>query len=58
MSGPVAQAQQSKKVSRIGFLSYGSVEIEQISLAAFRRKLRELGYSEGQNIVIESRFAV
>ena len=53
-----AEEQQPKKVSRIGFLSYGSVEIEQSSLAAFRQKLRELGYSEGQNIVIEQRYAI
>ena len=54
----VARAQQTKKASRIGFFSYGSVEIEQSSLAAFRQKLRELGYLEGQNIVIEQRYAV
>jgi len=54
----VAQAQQPKKASRIGFFSYGSVEIEQSSLAAFRQKLRELGYLEGQNIVIEQRYAI
>src|SRR5215470_10926993 len=53
-----AHAQQPKKVPRIGFLSYGSVEIEQSSLAAFRQKLRELGYLEGQNIVIEQRYAI
>ena len=54
----VAQAQQLKKASRIGFFSYGSVEIEQSSLTAFRQKLRELGYLEGQNIVIEQRYAI
>jgi putative tryptophan/tyrosine transport system substrate-binding protein len=54
----VARAQQTKKASRIGFFSYGSVEIEQSSLAAFRQKLRELGYLEGQNIVIEQRYAI
>jgi putative tryptophan/tyrosine transport system substrate-binding protein len=53
-----AHAQQPKKISRIGFLSYGSVEIEQKLLAAFRQGLRELGYLEGQNIVIEQRYAV
>ena len=52
-----AEAQQPKKVSRIGFFSYGSVEIEQSSLAAFQQGLRELGYLEGQNIVIEQRYA-
>ena len=50
-----AQAQQAKKVWRIGVLSggYGA----QIALAALRQGLRELGYIEGQNIVIEYRFS-
>ena len=48
------QAQQPKKVPRIGYQSAGSSgEREQ----AFRQGLRELGYIEGQNIVIEWRFA-
>jgi putative ABC transport system substrate-binding protein len=52
-----AQAQQPKKVPRIGYLSYGSVEIEKSSLAALQQGLRELGYVEGKNIVIEGRYA-
>jgi putative ABC transport system substrate-binding protein len=49
-----AQAQQAKKVPRIGYQSAGSSgEREE----AFRQGLRELGYVEGQNIVIEWRFA-
>jgi ABC-type uncharacterized transport system substrate-binding protein len=48
------QAQQPKKVPRIGYQSAGSSgEREE----AFRQGLRELGYVEGQNIVIEWRFA-
>ena len=50
----VAEAQQPKKVPRIGYQSAGSSgEREE----AFRQGLRELGYVEGQNIVIEWRFA-
>jgi putative ABC transport system substrate-binding protein len=52
----LANAQQPKKVPRIGFLAAGiakSSDREQ----AFRQGLRELGYIEGQNIVIESRGA-
>src|SRR5262249_55935407 len=52
-----AEAQQPKKVPRIGYLSYGSVEIEQSNLTAFQQGLRELRYFEGQNIIIEQRYA-
>jgi len=57
MCGAVAQAQQPKKVPRIGYLS-GSPPF---SIAehneAFRQGLRELEYMEGKNIVIEWRSA-
>jgi putative tryptophan/tyrosine transport system substrate-binding protein len=49
-----AEAQQSKKVPRIGFLSGAHVEPFR---EAFRQGLHELGYVEGQNIVIEWRHA-
>ena len=52
-----ADAQQPTKIPRIGYLSYGSVEIEQSNLAAFQQGLRELRYFEGQNIIIEQRYA-
>jgi putative tryptophan/tyrosine transport system substrate-binding protein len=50
-----AEAQQPAKVPRIGVL--GSVPFDQVSdrVAAFRQGLRELGYVEGKNIVIEWR---
>jgi putative ABC transport system substrate-binding protein len=49
-----AEAQQPTKIPRIGYQSAGSSgEREE----AFRQGLRELGYVEGQNIVIEWRFA-
>jgi putative ABC transport system substrate-binding protein len=51
-----AGAQQPGKVYRIGFLSPRSPS-DVGRLAAFRQSLRELGYVEGQNIVIESRWA-
>jgi ABC-type uncharacterized transport system substrate-binding protein len=49
-----AQVQQPTKVPRIGYQSAGSSGERE---GAFRQGLRELGYVEGQNIVIEWRFA-
>jgi ABC-type uncharacterized transport system substrate-binding protein len=52
-----AQAQPATKIPRVGYLSYGSVEIDKSLLAALQQGLRELGYLEGKNIVIEQRYA-
>ena len=52
-----AQAQQPTKVPRIGYLSGGSLSSQLYRHEAFRQGLRELGYVEGKNIVIEWRFA-
>ena len=58
LCGPfAAQAQQSGKVHRIGYLSPRSAEREKFYFPAFRQGLRELGYVEGKNIVIEVRYA-
>ena len=54
--GTRAEAQQPKKVPRIGVLSPGSPGPSPL-LDAFRQGLRELGYVEGQNIAVEYRFA-
>jgi putative tryptophan/tyrosine transport system substrate-binding protein len=51
-----ARAQQASKVPRVGFLFYGAPELA-LEIEAFRKGLRELGYSEGQNIIVEYRFA-
>jgi putative ABC transport system substrate-binding protein len=51
---PVA-AQQSEKVARIGFLMGASLTSQFARNEAFRQSLRELGYVEGKNIVIEWR---
>ena len=53
----VALAQQPKKVPRIGFLGATSSSTIAGRLEAFRHGLRELGYVEGKNIVIEYRWA-
>ena len=50
----LAEAQQVGKVYRIGYLT-GSTRGRSASYDAFRQQLRELGYVEGQNLVIEHR---
>jgi putative ABC transport system substrate-binding protein len=52
-----AQAQQPKKVPRIGYLSSFDPATESARSEPFRLALRELGYIEGQNIAIEYRYA-
>jgi putative tryptophan/tyrosine transport system substrate-binding protein len=52
-----AGAQQSTKVSRIGFLGNSNASPEANLVGAFREALRELGYAESRNIVIEYRWA-
>ncbi len=53
----LAEAQQPGKVPRIGFLYAGSPASQLARADAFRQGLRELGYVEGKNIVIEYRHA-
>jgi putative tryptophan/tyrosine transport system substrate-binding protein len=55
--GVTAEAQQPKKVPRIGYLSIGDPATESTRAEAFRLALRELGYIEGQNIATEYRYA-
>jgi putative ABC transport system substrate-binding protein len=55
--GAPVQAQQPKKVPRIGFLSALSRAPMLPNLEQFWRRLRELGWIEGQNIAIEYRWA-
>jgi putative tryptophan/tyrosine transport system substrate-binding protein len=55
MDGATAQAQQPKKVPRIGILFIGSRN--QPHLEAFKHGLRERGYTEGKNILLEYRYA-
>jgi putative ABC transport system substrate-binding protein len=52
-----AQAQQANKVPRIGYLVAGYRSDILARTDAFRHSLRELGYAEGKNIVIEERYA-
>jgi putative ABC transport system substrate-binding protein len=52
-----ARAQQTGKVSRIGYLGNSSPSLERLLVDAFRQKLRDLGHVEGENIAIEYRWA-
>ena len=52
-----ARAQQPKKIPRIGYLSADDAASESSRAEPIRLALRELGYTEGQNITIEYRYA-
>jgi putative ABC transport system substrate-binding protein len=51
------QAQQPAIIPRIGILGASSASSESARVEAFRRRLRELGYIEGESLVIEYRSA-
>ncbi|MGZ8520370.1 MAG: ABC transporter substrate-binding protein [Candidatus Binatia bacterium] len=51
------EAQQAGKIPRIGYLNATSASTSPARVEAFRQGLRELGYLEGKNIVIEFRHA-
>jgi putative ABC transport system substrate-binding protein len=58
----LAHAQQATKVPRVGYLSTGSapspaLERPNPTVESFRQGLRELGYVEGKNIIVEYRYA-
>jgi ABC-type uncharacterized transport system substrate-binding protein len=59
-TAPAAEVQQAKKVPRIGFLS-GRVAPTSATAdptaAAFRQGLRDLGYIEGKNVLVEYRYS-
>jgi ABC-type uncharacterized transport system substrate-binding protein len=58
LAAPLAvTAQQPPPVHRIGLLRTGSALSDRPSLESFRQGLRDLGYVEGQNLVLEERYA-
>jgi putative ABC transport system substrate-binding protein len=57
LCGSALDAQQPGKVFRIGVLLFPSAQSVETRLNAFREGLRDLGYKEGQNLVLELRFA-
>ena len=52
-----ADAQQPKKVPRIGYLALASLDTVSTRIKLFHQGLRDLGYVEGKNIIIEFRSA-
>jgi len=52
-----AEGQPAGKVARIGYLSPASAAADALHMEAFRQGLRALGYVEGQNVLIEARYA-
>ena len=58
MSWPLAaRGQQPGKVARVGFLGNSTAALEANLVGPFRDGLRKLGYEEGQDLVIEYRWA-
>jgi putative ABC transport system substrate-binding protein len=57
LCGERAEAQQPAKIARVGYLGGGSAELEKVWVDAFLQGLRDLGYIEGKNIVLERRYA-
>ena len=54
---PARAAERGGQVVRLGFVGPGSPSTDPRGIAAFKERLRELGYVEGQNLVIEARWA-
>jgi len=52
-----AEAQQPARIPRIGILAAPSASFFSARVEAFRQRLRELGYVEGRNILLEYRYA-
>jgi putative ABC transport system substrate-binding protein len=53
----LAEAQQTPKIPRIAYLSGSGVNGASRAVEAFRHGLRDVGYLEGQNIIVEYRYA-
>src|SRR5262249_48379671 len=55
--GTVAEAQQPRKIFRIGYLDASTPAGMAVLIDAFRQELNKLGWIEGKNLTIEYRFA-
>jgi putative ABC transport system substrate-binding protein len=57
LSSYAVEGQEPKNIPRLGFLSANAAKEDRNRLAVFRKGLRQLGYGEAKNILIEYRFA-
>jgi putative tryptophan/tyrosine transport system substrate-binding protein len=57
VTGAVAEAQQTGKIFRVGFLDPSNASGSAVFVDVFRQELSKLGWIEGKNITIEYRFA-
>jgi putative ABC transport system substrate-binding protein len=53
----VVKAQQPRKVYRVGWLGPGNATTTGLSIDIFKKELRDLGYTEGQNVILDLRYA-
>ena len=53
----LVSAQQPKKIPRVGYLSASSASVALVRTNAFRQGLRDFGYVEGKNLIVELRYA-
>jgi putative tryptophan/tyrosine transport system substrate-binding protein len=57
LAAPLVAASQGQKIPRIGFLGNSTATLEANLVAPFREGLRDAGYIEGRNVVIDYRWA-
>jgi len=57
MAPQTVLAQQAPKTARIGWLASGGADRNSVFLTSFSQAMRELGYLEGNNLIIEARYA-
>src|ERR1051325_7700654 len=57
VAGAIAQAQQTLKIARIGYLDPSTASSSAVQLDAFRQELSNHGWIEGKNLIIEYRFS-
>jgi putative ABC transport system substrate-binding protein len=56
-TGPASLAQAQEKIAHVGFLGNSTAALEANLIGPFREGLRDLGYVEGRNVLIEYRWA-